>query len=242
VFLIETPLPEPQPNSIFAVTRNTSHSALASVEAVARMDVGKRILTDLRIIRDVLRENGLPVRVPGCGCWTILLTPIVGICLFYVVMFWPYLEADLQRTIRGFDFPAIEARYSPFSAALAAVTTDKIVDEKRDIHHVIRSMTHQYQYTGCVGGSIDRIYGTNRQFEDVLSDYAKFLSTKPEWKASIRAYTVANDYAVESEAHATRVRIDVLSKTMYPNEWAKYQVVYEVIYSFVEPGFRCIGG
>lgn len=175
----------------------------------------------------------------GNGCRLLLglviAMPIVAICVFF-----GYLSGfgdQLGFWLKSFEFPAIEARYKPIGDALAAVIADTLIEEKRHIDH-ITSETHKSSYMGCVGGSIDRIYGTNRAFEDVLRDYAKYFSTRPEWET-----WTTNDEGLTTRyrTHTAYVYFRVVEKSEYPIAWMKYPLVYEVSLVYTDPGLGCLG-
>jgi hypothetical protein len=175
-----------------------------------------------------MTQNGISKR--SCLAYTLALLTIMGIPICLFLCHFTGIGDDFMRWVRSLEFPALQARYESVGNPLTTVTTDTLIKEDRSISNVV-SETHS-DYTGCVAGHIERVYGTNRPFESVLADYAKFFSSRSEWKArDIYFYSTS----------AIVVRFTTASKTLYPDAWAKYQLVYDVYLVYSEPG-GCLGG
>jgi hypothetical protein len=143
----------------------------------------------------------------------------VVICGIPVGMFLsPLISNEFSLFIKSFEFPAIEARSKPYNALMATISQDELINEDYSIDHVSVSMTHPGQYTGLVAVHTNKVYGTNLPFEDVQKQFAQFFSTRPDWHL---------DY------------VEYQQVTKYASSWAKYQTVYTIHLTYMEPGRSC---
>lgn len=155
---------------------------------------------------------------------TIIAIPAFCLCLF--VSWWR--GGDINRWIKSFEFPFIEARSKPIADELATVTSDALIDESHSIDNV--TMMTNDDYTGEVAGDFTKIFATDRTFGSVLDDYARFFSSKPDWDVNKERYALAlkTDYTA-------KVMISIAEKDTYLEAWAKYPTVYEVTLVYGDP-------
>jgi hypothetical protein len=143
---------------------------------------------------------------------------------------------QIQFFLKSLEFPAIEARYNPIGEMLVSLTQDTLIKETREIGH-FTTQTHRDEYTGAVGGSIDRIFGTNRSIDDVVNDYIKFFSSKKEWTKWTVNYAKAM-YVNHTEFGITCVSVK-LADHVQEAIGLPYKVIYEVHIHHYEPGSMC---
>ena len=142
------------------------------------------------------------------------------------------VPGDVMRWVRSFQFPAIEARFQPIADQLNKIATDALVDESHAIGN--STLLTNDDYTGIVRGNFTKIYGTNRSFDNVLVDYTRDLSSKPEWKVVPGNYQ--NYPSIENKDCTAEVFVEARDKTEVPAAIRdKYAIFYEVRLVYGDP-------
>jgi hypothetical protein len=165
----------------------------------------------------------------NCSC--VLVIIVIGTLSVWLAIAWLNGDIDdLRRWVRSFDFPAIEARFKPMADEFAAVTQDTLINQSHSMGQGVL-MTNA-DYTGQLGGDYVKVFGTNRPVDQVVDDYARFLSSKPDWKINKSSDRL---YATNS-ARTAEVSIRLAEKYEIPSEtWIKYTTVYQVYFRFGDP-------
>jgi hypothetical protein len=155
------------------------------------------------------------------------------LCLTVLIYDHEYNILDGLRTLgRQKDLAANEARYRQILSTISSTTNDIMLKEK-----VINSLRILGgSYVGCISGTLDRIYGTNRSFNEVLLDYANTFSATDGWEQKIdgRVYSIETAAVYLQEAGP--------STEDYQAECKNYQTCYKVRLYYADPAvLRCSG-
>ncbi|MBI1257865.1 MAG: hypothetical protein GC204_10375 [Chloroflexi bacterium] len=167
-------------------------------------------------------------RNPACSC-TLLMFAILILATCLVVAWLKGVPNDVLRWVKSFEFPAIEARYTPITDQFVTITSDTRLDQSRSIGNT-GFMTNN-DFTGVVAGDITQVFGTNREVERVLNDYVRFFSALPGWRVDQESETIA--YATD---HTAKVIIRVRDNNDVPfGASGKYQTIYEISLIYGDP-------
>ncbi len=176
-------------------------------------------------------KDRTPTRNRFCCLFIILAAVSVIFCYWSGLNY--YLGEDLKRLGKSFEFPAIEARAKPYGDLLGTIMQDDLIKVERNTDNVSLSMTHPEEYTGIVAVRVKMIYGTNRPFVGVQSDFDRYFLTKPGWEVETLGYMTVTQSGVAC------MWLSKTEKTEYPESWAKYQVVYAIQVDYLEPVKTC---
>jgi hypothetical protein len=160
------------------------------------------------------------------GCGFILL--LIGICLLSSVLlfFGPEIEEEYIVFRRKQDFSSVESEFNTIFDDLPRSETDTVLA----IRPILPLSIGRGSYTGCIKGSKEVVYGTTREFENVLDEYEIMFADRPLW---VRERRSDMGYATE-KAHFGLYLAEPSSST-YPPECVDFPVCYYVHLIYADP-------
>ena len=177
--------------------------------------IGKRIIKLL---------IGCAIAIPlAYGCF------IAG---FTLILSMEDIEDWFEVRATSRKLPEAEIRYNAIIEQITGITEDDVL--KENIYSL--RVPKQHYFTHCIRGGTYWIYGANRPFEEVVSDYADAF-TQMGWE-----YIVIRENTHYFKAETGRVRLEAVSPG-YSSHSDQYQTTYEIDFSYAEPSRGgCSGG
>ena len=167
--------------------------------------------------------------LPRCG----FVLFLIGICLLFPVLlvFGPYIKEEYIVFQRKQDFSSIESEFNTIFDNLPRSETDTVLA----IRPILPLSIGRGPYTGCIKGSKEVVYGTTREFEDVLDEYEILFTDRPPWVRS-------SETGYDTKKASFRLYLADPSSSTYPPECADFPVCYYMHLIYADPSIEeCFG-
>ncbi len=162
----------------------------------------------------------------------LILAPI-GICLLCLILgvFWPSIEDEFTVLQRKQDFPGVESEFNAIFDDLPRSQSDTAL-----ITRIIQPLTIGRGLSiGCITGGKEIIYGTTREFEDVVDEYEALVEDHQPWIQS-------SDTVYRTKKALFMLYIEEPSSPTYPPECVGFPICYSASLIYKDPSLdRCSG-
>lgn len=164
-----------------------------------------------------------------CG----LILALIGICLLglFLCVFWSSIKDEFTVLQRKQDLSGVESEFNAIFDDLPRSETDTVLAVR-----TIQPLTIGRGLSiGCIKGSRETIYGTTRDFAEVITEYKVLFEDRQSWTQSseISYYTKKAWFLLYLEKPASYT---------YPPECAGFPVCYVADLDYADPSYDSCSG
>lgn len=163
--------------------------------------------------------------------WALILAPI-GICLSCLILwvFGPSITDEFTVLQRKQDLSDLESEFNAILDDLPQSETDNVLATHTDRLTIGRGL-----FIGCIKGDKEIIYGTTREFADVIDEYEVLFEVRQAW-------TQWSETSYYTKKARFKLYLEEPSSFTYPPECAGFPVCYVASLVYADPSYDSCSG
>lgn len=161
-----------------------------------------------------------------------LILTLIGICLscLFLWVFWSPIKDEFTVLQRKQDLSEVESEFNAILDDLPRSKTDTVL-----VTHTNRLAIGRGLLIGCIKGSNEIIYGTTREFADVVDEYEALFEDRQPW-------TRSSETGYRTKKALFKLYLKEPSSFTYPPECAGFPVCYVAELDFADPSYDSCSG
>lgn len=162
----------------------------------------------------------------------LILAPI-GICLscLFLWVFWSPIKDEFTVFQRKQDLSGVESEFNAIFDDLPRSETDTVLAVR-----TLQPLTiGRGLFSGCITGNKRIVFGTTREFEEVIAEYEVLFKDHQTWRQS-------SETGYRTKKALFKLYLEEPSSFTYPPECAGFLVCYVADLDYADPSYDSCSG